>query len=520
MLDLFIFFIYLILSLLFRSRQKIIDNINDVDVLFISPEALMPGENSQLPNIFNFLPPIAFVCIDEAHCLGEWSHHFRPAYLTACRILRDTLGARTFLGLTATANVETKLTIMRHLMIKENNVIAVKQPPIPHNLTLVVSCVNNRENSLVQLLLSPEFHPIRCIIIYCTRREDSERIARLLNDRVSAGIADFYHAGMLYNQRRTVQEKFTSGTLKIVVATNAFGMGINKQDVQGIIHYNMPPHFESYVQEVGRAGRNGHPAQCHMFLQKCDLYELQRHIHGNFVEARIISKLIKLVFESCSCKCPKHKITDDCSSCKTACPKHEVALPIERTSMTLDVAPESILTLLCYLELHPENNYITVLSNVYATCKVSSSIGLAYLRRVSASSRPLEVALASSPTPPPNSDIVPYTFQFSVVNVASIIGWNSVVLKHYLKQLEWVLIDGVKQRSPITVSFSDLSFRCASRGNLSDTELDQAHEYLLKMCTEQKIRKLRRVCYFYHTLIELYLTLFLITAAAIIRGLC
>lgn len=115
--------------------------------------------------------------------------------------------------------------------------------------------------------------------------------------------AEPYHAGLSSARRRTIQNAFMSGELRIVVATIAFGMGINKADIRAIIHYNMPKNFESYVQEVGRAGRDGNISHCHVFLDNYgkDRNELRRHIYANSIDRHVIRKLLQKIFVPCAC---------------------------------------------------------------------------------------------------------------------------------------------------------------------------------------------------------------------------
>lgn len=212
------------------------------------------------------------------------------------------------------------------------------------------------------LLASAPYDQFDSIIVYCTRREECERIASFLRTSLRSSkslthstkkyksvnpIAAPYHAGLVASTRRTVQNAFMCGHLRIVVATVAFGMGINKPDIRSVIHYNMPKSFESYVQEIGRSGRDGLLSKCHVFLdpENKDLCELKRHIHANSVDRYSIRKLLQKIFIPCSCT--------------KACPKHEVAFSIEDTVQDLDLPEENISTLLCYLELH-EKNYTEV----------------------------------------------------------------------------------------------------------------------------------------------------------------
>lgn len=328
-----------------KQREAAIEKVKagQVCVLLLSPEALVGGGGSGsgcLPPAHE-LPPVAFACIDEAHCVSEWSHNFRPCYLRLCKVLRERLGVQCLLGLTATATLSTALDIARHLDISDEDGIAVRSAAVPPNLNLSVSMDREKDHALVSLLRGDRFGCLDSIIVYCTRREETTRVAALLRTCLQGVLvkenpnitnnsqaqsnpvgqkkkelarkkirkpikwqAESYHAGLSGSERRRVQNNFMCGELRIVVATVAFGMGLDKSDVRGIIHYNMPKSFESYVQEIGRAGRDGEPAHCHLFLdpEGGDLHELRRHIYADTVDFYTVKRLVQKVFPACKCK--------------------------------------------------------------------------------------------------------------------------------------------------------------------------------------------------------------------------
>ncbi|KAF4529618.1 hypothetical protein B566_EDAN018028 [Ephemera danica] len=148
-------------------------------VLLVSPETIVQSERQGgLGGILKHLPPIAFACIDEAHCVSQWSHNFRPAYLMLCKVLRERLKIRTVLGLTATATGPTAKSIAEHLDVPDGRVIF--DMPMPSNLVLSVSRDDKRDIALITLLQGERFSACDSIIIYCIRREECERIAGLL----------------------------------------------------------------------------------------------------------------------------------------------------------------------------------------------------------------------------------------------------------------------------------------------------------------------------------------------------
>ncbi|XP_017074199.1 uncharacterized protein LOC108109904 [Drosophila eugracilis] len=504
-----------------KIQQMIADG--EIDILLVSPEAVVAGERATgFGAILRQLPPIAFACIDEAHCVSQWSHNFRPSYLMICKVLRKNLGVHTVLGLTATATLPTRVSIIKHLGIVDGERGVISDIPLPDNLVLSISKDQNRDAALLQLLNSERFEPCQSIIIYCTRRDECERIAGFIRtcvqDRRQPAQdtgkkrkrinwqAEPYHAGMPASRRRTVQKAFMANELRIVVATIAFGMGINKPDIRAVIHYNMPRNFESYVQEIGRAGRDGLTSHCHLFLDAKggDQSELRRHVYANSIDRHVIRKLLQKIFVPCSCdkdasKRPELPIPLEGDGPRAhVCPGHEIGFSVEKTVEMLDIPAENISTLLCYMELDPRW-CISVLSSAYVMAKVISYGGPKYLKHAAKECPPLAMAIAlqiRDKTFKEDSNII----EFSVTDIASGIGWNSGVVKYQLKDLEWVKVNGFPKRSPITVSFYDLGFRIKVPGDFTESEIDSALDTLYTRSVKQERTQLIQLQYVAHGL--------------------
>ncbi|XP_055628082.1 ATP-dependent DNA helicase Q4 isoform X2 [Toxorhynchites rutilus septentrionalis] len=512
-----------------RERTMAAITAGELDVLLISPEAVVSGEKSTgFGSLLRQLPPIAFACIDEAHCVSQWSHNFRPSYLMICRVLKEKLGVNTILGLTATATLPTRQSIIEHLSVPDGLRGIISDIPLPDNLILTVSRDANRDAALLHLLQSERFEALRSIIVYCTRRDECERLAAFLRtcfqkeaenatDHGSESkkrkrmnyVAEPYHAGLSASRRRTIQNAFMSGDLKVVVATIAFGMGINKSDIRAIIHYNMPKSFESYVQEVGRAGRDGETSHCHLFLDNSgnDRNELRRHIYANSIDRHVIRKLLQKIYVPCGCVKnfrneefseeyrkrmdvgKNNSRSEELSVSKPTpkkriCPGHEVCFSIQNTVQELDIPEENISTLLCYLELHQER-YIQVLSRAYVMCKVMSYAGPKAMRNAAKECPPLAMAIALDLKKNISHDNSTF-IEFPVIDVAAAIGWDSGVVKFQLKNMEWTTERNTRKRSPISVSFFDLGFRIRAPGDLTDDELEKNLDSLYERVKRQE----------------------------------
>jgi len=177
-----------------KVKEQVIQSVKNgkVNILLVSPEAVVAGEKSSgFGALLRQLPPIAFACIDEAHCISQWSHNFRPSYLMVCRMLKEKLKVRTILGLTATATKATAESIIKHIDIHDGMAGVISDVPLPKNLILTVSKDENKDQALIALLRSERFRECDSVIVYCIRREECARIARLLRISLQVSIKIF-----------------------------------------------------------------------------------------------------------------------------------------------------------------------------------------------------------------------------------------------------------------------------------------------------------------------------------------
>ncbi|KAH9772739.1 ATP-dependent DNA helicase q4 [Citrus sinensis] len=235
-----------------------------IKVLFVSPERFL---NADFLSIFTATSFISLVVVDEAHCVSEWSHNFRPSYMRLrASLLRARLNVECILAMTATATTTTLRDVMSALEIPLSNLIQKAQ--LRDNLQLSVSL-----SDLLMLMKSSPFTEVQSIIIYCKFQFETDLISRYLCDN-SISVKS-YHSGIPAKDRSRIQELFCSNKIRVVVATVAFGMGLDKRDVGAVIHYSLPESLEEYVQEIGRAGRDGRLSYCHLFLDDITYFRLR-----------------------------------------------------------------------------------------------------------------------------------------------------------------------------------------------------------------------------------------------------
>lgn len=476
-----------------KAKEKVIEQVKSkkLHFLLVSPESVAGGGGA-FGSLIPHLPPIAFVCIDEAHCVSQWSHNFRPSYLRLSKVIREKLKVKTILGLTATAPERMIHSVADQLGVPSQGII--RGPLLPNNLTLTVSRDEEREMALLALLSEGgALAQCESVIVYCTRRDDCVKVASFLRTKLQereyqlsklgnnrlrySATAEPYHAGLTPSRRKSVQNHFMSGKLRVVVATVAFGMGIDKSDIRAIVHYNMPKTFESYIQEIGRAGRDGAPARCHLFLESegKDLSELKRHIYANSMDRFTIRKLLHAVF--------------DISEETPRTIYKERALSVAETVEALDLPEENISTILCYLESGLAENFVKLCNPVYATCKVQCYGGPNQLMVTAASCPPLAAAIAIQ-----RQKGIQVTglssIEFPVVDISAEMGWNSAVVKKELKNLEWKSTSTGWKKTGIMVEFSNLSFHLEARTGITEELLDQLQDQLYERSRNQEFSEL------------------------------
>lgn len=275
---------YLNSSLSYQEQNQVINEIHQgqLKLVYIAPERLLrPDFVQRLQSL-----PVNLFAIDEAHCISQWGHDFRPEYALLGQ-LKQTFPAIPLVALTATADHATQKDILARLQLTDP-LIAVHSFDRPNIEYLLIE----KYRPLAQLFNYLAEHKDESGIIYCTSRRRTEELAQKL---IAKGLkARCYHAGLELQERQLVQDLFIKDEVDIVVATVAFGMGIDKPNVRFVVHYEIPKNIESYYQETGRAGRDGLPAQAMLFYDPADPARVRGMLEKNENEEQLRIELHKL----------------------------------------------------------------------------------------------------------------------------------------------------------------------------------------------------------------------------------
>ena len=319
-----------------QVRQDVMEG--RTKLLYFAPESLTKEDNIAFLRKIK----ISFYAIDEAHCISEWGHDFRPEYRRIRPIIND-IGTAPLIALTATATPKVQMDIQKNLGMTDATVFrsSFNRP----NLYYELRPKHNVDRDIIRFIKQ---HDSKSGIIYCLSRKKVEELAELLMANGIKALA--YHAGMDAQTRADNQDAFLHERVDVIVATIAFGMGIDKPDVRYVIHYDIPKSLEGYYQETGRAGRDGGEGHCLTFYSYKDIQKLEKFMQGKPVAEQEIGKLLLLetVSYAESSMCRRKSLlhyfgeeytVENCENCDNCCnpkPKVEAKREMKLALQTLE----------------------------------------------------------------------------------------------------------------------------------------------------------------------------------------
>ena len=257
----------------------------ELKLLYLAPERFDYGRIAERLNQMG----ISLLAVDEAHCISQWGHDFRPSYLRVADV-RQKLGSPPTIALTATATPQVRTDIAKQLALRDPKVVITGFDRT--NLTYHVLPAKNDAEKDAQLVNALREHE-GLAIIYASTRKSVDRLAGVLEQKGIPAAA--YHAGLDDRHRRDVQESFMSEKLRAIVATNAFGMGIDKPNVRLVVHHSMPGSLEAYYQEAGRAGRDGKASDVFLIHSFQDRFTHEFFINGSYPERAIVESVYSAI---------------------------------------------------------------------------------------------------------------------------------------------------------------------------------------------------------------------------------